>query len=213
MRIVYEPKAAAKCRTWSANAGLDAEGKGSLIEVGGLGLVRVEKPDTFIIEDVFLLEQEGSGAEYTAKADAVAKFYVDLIRGGGDPGTVLHFWHSHANMNVFQSGTDRDNVKDTFNKKSFCVAVTWNAKGDTYGEVTLFRPIEMRIDNVKVEVALPYDAALLVELREKVKPRVYTHAGVAGDAQMWVMGQGWIDVGGHSMPTTRDNRVQTYANA
>jgi hypothetical protein len=172
MKIIYEPIAAEKIRTWSLHAGLDAEGKGTLTEVGGLGTVRIEKPDTFVVTDSFLLEDQVAGAaDYVASAAAVAKFYEEFILGGGDPATVLSFWHSHANMGVFQSGTDRSNVKDTFSKKACCVAVTWNAKGEVYGEVTLFKPIEMRFDKVPVEIAWPYNPAHLAELREKVKPK------------------------------------------
>lgn len=169
MKIVYEATPAGKCWTWVLNAGLDEEGKGSLSEVGWIGKVHVEHGDVFVVDDVALLEQEATGGTFTASAEAMTKFYEGVILSGGNVGEWLHFGHSHASMQAFQSQTDRENVVDRFGKKPYCVAVTWNAKGEWYGEVTLFKPVFYRIEKVPVEMATPYDVAWLEELKRMVK--------------------------------------------
>lgn len=177
MNIIYTHLAAEKCRQWSANAGLGEDGKGTLLEVGWIGKVKVEPPDTFLIEDVFLFEQEASGAHFQVTPDMMAKFYSEYIERGGDPGELMHFGHSHANMSVFQSAVDKSNAVEAFWKKPYCVAVTWNAKGEVYGEVTIFTPIFYRVEKVPVLIRYPEVEVDLTELREKVRrpaPVVYT---------------------------------------
>ena len=175
MKIVYDYFAALKCKLWTINAGKDEEGKGKLTEVGWLGKVEQHK-SLFRITDVFLLpHRSNSSSHYNVDEEEVAKFYAEYIQSGGNPGDIKHFGHSHGTMSSFQSPVDKDNVDTAFARKNFCVAVTWNVKGELYGEVTMFNPFFYRFEKVPVEVEdyIPSDTyvqEVLAELRSKVPP-------------------------------------------
>lgn len=143
---MYSSTAAEKCRAWVDNA---TDARGARIECGWLGRVEVRAGPVFYIPEVHFLRQTGSGGSYNASAAAVAEFYTEFITKGGDPQTVTHFGHSHADMQAFQSGTDRGNVVDRFAEKGLCVAVTWNGRRELYGEVTIFKPV--RLAGLKAE--------------------------------------------------------------
>lgn len=81
-------------------------------EVSGIGKICVTKTHDFLLEDVWLLEQEATHADCEFSAESVAKFLIDYVDKGHKVEGLYFWWHSHGNMHTFWSGTDRATMKD-----------------------------------------------------------------------------------------------------
>jgi|GEM_PF-5376178 len=80
-------------------------------EVGWLGTAERTKDGDFLIDNVFLLEQEVSHVETELSVEGQEKLGIELIEGRGEEGIALSnrlkFWgHSHVRMQTQPSGTD-----------------------------------------------------------------------------------------------------------
>src|SRR3989344_5541461 len=84
-------------------------------EVGWLGTVRQTRYGNFLIEEVFLLEQEVSAAQTEISEDGIAKLAQELIEtrpDGVDVANSIHFWgHSHVRMGTSPSGQDETQMR------------------------------------------------------------------------------------------------------
>lgn len=84
-------------------------------EVGWLGTVRLTPYGNFLIEEVFLLEQEVSAAQTEISEDGIAKLVQELIetrQDGVDVANAIRFWgHSHVRMGTSPSGQDEAQMR------------------------------------------------------------------------------------------------------
>ncbi|MCC6978366.1 MAG: hypothetical protein IT343_08595 [Candidatus Melainabacteria bacterium] len=83
-------------------------------EVGWLGTISKRPDGNFLIEEVFLVEQEVTPVETELSVQGSEKLVLELLEGG-DPGlekaNKLHFWgHSHVRMGTSPSGTDESTM-------------------------------------------------------------------------------------------------------
>lgn len=84
-------------------------------EVGWLGTVSRKPNGDFLIEEVFLVEQEVTSVETELSVEGTEKLVLELLEDG-DPGldksNKLHFWgHSHVRMGTSPSGTDESTMQ------------------------------------------------------------------------------------------------------
>lgn len=84
-------------------------------EVGWLGTISQRPDGDFLIEEVFLVEQEVTSVETELSTEGSEKLVLQLLEGG-DPGldkvNKLHFWgHSHVRMGTSPSGTDESTMQ------------------------------------------------------------------------------------------------------
>jgi len=83
-------------------------------EVGWLGTVKRLNNGDFLIEEVFLVEQEVTGVETEMSVEGREKLVLDLLKDGDaglDKSNTLHFWgHSHVRMSTGPSGTDENTM-------------------------------------------------------------------------------------------------------
>ncbi len=83
-------------------------------EVGWLGTVKRLGNGDFLIEEVFLVEQEVTGVETELSVEGREKLVLELLEGGDaglDKSNTLHFWgHSHVRMSTGPSGTDENTM-------------------------------------------------------------------------------------------------------
>lgn len=84
-------------------------------EVGWLGTVIKRPNGDFLIEEVFLVEQEVTPTETELSVQGTEKLILELLEDG-DPGleksNKLHFWgHSHVRMGTSPSGTDESTMQ------------------------------------------------------------------------------------------------------
>ncbi len=119
------------------------------VEIGGLGTV-VEDSDGLLITDVFLLAQRVSASDTELDADAVFDFLARLVAEGGDPALVRLWWHSHADMDVVWSETDRTTIGSL--PGDFWVALLVNRRGEIACRLDAFQPQRQTWDLPLAEV-------------------------------------------------------------
>jgi len=107
------------------------------VEIGGLGTV-VEDPDGLLITDVFLLAQKVSASDTELDTDAVFECLAQFVAEGGDPALVRLWWHSHADMDVVWSETDRTTIGSL--PGDFWVALLVNRRGEVACRLDVFQP-------------------------------------------------------------------------
>ncbi len=119
-------------------------------EISGLG--KVEKIDGHLtVTDVEIFEQETSGAHSTIPTEALAKFQDDVVRKGGSMKNYTLWWHSHAHMGVFFSGTDTSTI-DGSTEFPYLVSLVVNKKGEYKARFDIHHPVHLIADNVDVEI-------------------------------------------------------------
>lgn len=85
--------------------------KAGNFEVSGLGSVVYDpKTNVFHVNEVYLLEQENTGTTTDLDAEAIGKLEFEHHKSK-TPGELRFWWHSHADMQVFWSGTDMATIK------------------------------------------------------------------------------------------------------
>jgi hypothetical protein len=96
-------------------------------EVSGFGTVLYdEKTSEFTIEDAFLVKQEGSSAATDICATDLGKAMYEAHKLKLK-GSINFWWHSHVNMPVFWSGTDKATIED-LGKNGWILATVFNKK-------------------------------------------------------------------------------------
>ncbi len=84
-------------------------------EVGWLGTVSKRPNGDFLIEEVFLVEQEVTPTETELSVQGTEKLILELLEAGDaglDKSNKLHFWgHSHVRMGTSPSGTDESTMQ------------------------------------------------------------------------------------------------------
>ncbi len=109
-------------------------------EVSGFGKVRTEK-DAYIITDIKIFRQRCTGEHTELNQEALAKFMLELSRRDEDPSLWNLWWHSHASMGVFFSGTDEGTIRE-LSRHTTLLSICVNKDGEMLG----------RIDNNKVTI-------------------------------------------------------------
>jgi hypothetical protein len=148
-------------------------------EVSGLGLVnRVEVLEkdgedrishiSYIIEEVFLPAEQDNGSSTTEIDEKVTHELIqELVKQGKDVEKLKLHWHSHATMNVFHSGTDKENYNLQHNG-SWLVSLVMNKDGDFLGRIDIYDKARISISNVPIYVIFPSP----IELPAKVKDNI-----------------------------------------
>ncbi len=167
-------------------------------EVSGLGKIEVGEDGELIITDCTIFEQKVSSAHSNIETEALAKFQVEMIQKGEDLGKWKLWWHSHATMAVFWSGTDTGTI-DTSTEFEYMVSLVTNHNHDIKCRVDMFRPLRMTEDDVQVYIQENENAELKAqceaEIKAKVTEPVVTYAKHVG-------------FGGHShLPTLYASRL------
>ncbi len=164
-------------------------------EVGWLGTVSKRPDGNFMIEEVFLVEQEVTSVETELSADGCAKLVMELLEGG-DPGleraNKLRFWgHSHVRMGTSPSGTDERTMRRFASEgHEFYVRGIFNKLGRSTFDVYYFDK-GYRILDVPWAVMDPLTDTVLLE-----RPSYYSgHPGSPRST--------WRDIlGANEKPTT-----------
>ena len=131
-------------------------------EISGLGNVQVID-GVPTVTDIILLKQENDPTETEMDADAVAKAVYDHHVSGME-GELKFWWHSHVNMGVFWSATDKDTIKELTQNGWFIHGV-FNKKNEYKCAYSNFDEISKEpifIDNLDLQIAesMVYDEQL-----------------------------------------------------
>jgi hypothetical protein len=148
-------------------------------EISGLGRVLLHKGNMFIV-NLYLLEQECTASDTELKPEAVAEFLTQLITNNEKPEEVKLWWHSHANMGVFWSGTDEGTAAKFGN--GWMLSLVVNKKGESKCRLDIYDPIHVTVDNLELIVthapaSKEMIAAIEAEVKNKVTSKSYTYVG------------------------------------
>ncbi len=149
-------------------------------EVSGFGKV-VRTDDGFEVVDVYLLEQECGGAHTDIDGTSLAKL---MYRTRDDEGDLRWWWHSHVNMGVFWSSTDKDTIID-LGKNGWIIATVFNKKEEMRSALAYKTQSELGehtqfIDQLATVILTPtYDDETLAawdkEFTDNVKKKSYVY--------------------------------------
>lgn len=144
-------------------------------EVSGLGKIELSG-NQFLVTHVMLLAQENTGASTDIDGKAVAKA---MFETKDMPGTLNFWWHSHANMNVFWSGTDLATIRQLGGQGWFISTVVnkRREKRSAYFQGENNGMPELFVDNIDTDVRPILDEgaeeAWEAEYRAKCKAKTY----------------------------------------
>jgi hypothetical protein len=141
-------------------------------EVSGLGTIIKDEKNRHVVNNIYLLEQEASASDTELKPEAISKLMTDMMKANQDPGALKFWWHSHAAMGVFWSGTD-DICAETLSKE-FAFSLVVNKAGERRCRLDLYSPFRITFDGVKVEELLQEDVDLKRECEKEVAEKVKT---------------------------------------
>jgi len=138
-------------------------------EISGLGTV-TRLGNDFLITEVHLLEQECTGASTDLSAEDVSRFLLESVRTGLDPSQLKLWWHSHAGMGTFWSGTD-DATAGRFSN-GWMLSLVGNKRGEYLVRLDLFEPIRLTLDGLEFSVRFEPDAGLRSAIEAEVEAKV-----------------------------------------
>jgi len=150
------------------------------VEIGGLGTVAADA-DGLLITDVFLLAQKVSASDTELDTEALFDFLARHVAEGGDPAQVRLWWHSHADLDVVWSETDRTTIRSL--PGDFWVALLVNRRGEVVCRLDASLPQRHTWELPLVEVLDPVGRdpetlcrAIDREILEKVRAYTVVHA-------------------------------------
>lgn len=167
-------------------------------EISGLGKLNViTDPGTGLREMVVtqfeIFEQVVSGTHSDLNPDALGKFLFEKIRDGEDPAEYRVWWHSHATMQAFFSGTDVGTINGS-TEFPYLISLVTNHKGDLIARVDIFDPVRVT-QNLEVEVIIDEDLELKELCRQEIEAKVRQQTwyggqkvpkrGEAGEPEPW----------------------------
>lgn len=138
-------------------------------EISGLGFVRNVGID-FYVHDLILLDQSCTYATTDLDEQAVSDFFLECIENGVDVSELKLWWHSHAHMGTFWSGTDEDTISKLSDE--WMLSIVANKSGDILGRLDIYKPLRVTFNELPVKIYYPIDEELREELKEEVHEKV-----------------------------------------
>jgi hypothetical protein len=188
-RVYIDPEEYQKLCTWVEMA------KG---EISFLGLLDEYRGAPYISK-LYLPKQQNTGATTSMDEGVVGRLLYDLGKEGLD-GKLRCWIHSHANMEVFWSGTDTGTIEG-FQSDDVFVSVVVNKKGKYKVRLDVFTPLRFVVEDLSLEVAIPeYDVKSECEaaFKENVSEGALPGAKITTSVgQNFVTPQRW-DFGGYA---------------
>lgn len=149
-------------------------------EISGIAKAKYDPDlDAFVITDVKIFEQEVSSATATLEGEDIAKFAFEMTKKGESLEEWCVWWHSHASMDVFWSGTDTGTMDVNPFGAPFMLSIVTNHKGEYRSRFDVYSPVHLYKDELEVNIYVPEDDTLLKEIQAEVKEKVSKKVYVA----------------------------------
>lgn len=189
IKVVFEYDALQKIKEWT---------KCTVKEISGMLLVD-HVGNTFTVLDVFLLKQTNTAGYTDIDDEALGKLVYDLaIKDKEDNGTrcaqLRGWWHSHANMGTFWSGTDNECIDSKIDDRGpeWWLSIETNRNGVLRARLDIKQP-RMMIDelqwSVKEHIPTELKEFCKKEYDEKVTQQTYNwpncHGGYDHDYDIY----------------------------
>lgn len=138
-------------------------------EISGLGKVEIIDGD-MVVTDVAIFEQTVSAAHSDISGASLAKFQTELIKKGESPKAWFLWWHSHAKMSTFFSGTDTSTI-DSSTDFPMMLSIVTNHQHEFSARFDLYRPLRMT-QILKVEILEEEDDETTEACRKEIAKKV-----------------------------------------
>ena len=109
-------------------------------EIGGMLIAKLDKDGDWVLQDPVILKQETSGGNCTLDKTALADYYIEMIQKYGRDIQFV-WWHSHAKMAAFWSGTDTATMKE-YAAGQWSMFLVVNVNAEYKFRVQMWDPIE-----------------------------------------------------------------------
>ncbi len=120
------------------------------------------------IRHLLLPEQRCTATSTIVDEKALSQVLLEAARQG----VLLNVWlHSHADMPVFFSAIDEQNIETAFPQSPYVVSLVVNRKGAMRARLTQFSPIGLEIDDLPVAVSV--SAYVEQAIRDEVKQKLH----------------------------------------
>ena len=143
-------------------------------EVSGLGRIKTALylgANVLVIDDIVILEQEGSAGFTEIDHKVISKFMVDVSKRKENIADWKVWWHTHTHS-TFWSKTDQDTIEEKFGK-TFVVALEVNNKdGSMIARIDVFNPFRYTVEVKNVKLMYDEDPNLRRKIAEEVKEKV-----------------------------------------
>lgn len=145
-------------------------------EISWIGKISAYK-NGFLVEKVKLVQQTVSPASTILDANNLGKAHLEIIREEGSLSGWKSWFHSHAKMGVFWSGTDIATIDEFDNEtpnNNWFFSMEFNHKMEWIARIDIFHPIHIvhHIENVEIiEEEYPEIEELC---REEIEKKVTT---------------------------------------
>lgn len=140
-------------------------------EISGIGQSQYVNQDTIKITDIVIFKQDVSGGSTDLNKDEMANFLSEKLKRDGDASDWNVWWHSHASMGTFWSGTDDDTIK-SFLSDGYIIALETNHKLDFIARIDVFKPFKHTIEDIDVEIDIEEDPRLYDKITKEIKEKV-----------------------------------------
>ena len=137
-------------------------------EVSWWGLLDYDKDtNVFTVMDIFLLDQEVSGASTEISANAIHKLMYETK----DSPYYLRWWgHSHVKMDVFWSGTDMQTMTEN-SENGWLLSTVFNQKRELKTAFCQNNPVSLFVDNIDTKIVSLRNEDWDTEFELKVKTK------------------------------------------
>ena len=113
-------------------------------EIGGMAIAKQDKDGDWILSEPTILKQETTGGTCTLDKDELAQFYADKAAKHGI-NIQFVWWHSHAKMDAFWSGTDTATMKE-YQAGNWSMFLVVNVREEYKFRVQYWKPFELGED-------------------------------------------------------------------
>jgi len=151
-------------------------------EIGGFMIMKKDKDGDYIISEPEILKQVVTGGTTEMDKEEVSDYYIKAAEKHGNDIRFI-WWHSHANMKAFWSGTDTSTMEE-YKGSDWAAFLVVNIKGEHKFSVKMWNPIDV-LEDVELNIlgmkTVPKSITNEVEkLCSKPKITASVHRGYGG---------------------------------
>ena len=163
-------------------------------EIGGFMIMKQDKEGDYILSEPEILKQTVTGGTTEMEKEEVADYYVKAAEKHGNDIRFV-WWHSHADMKAFWSGTDTSTMEE-YSGSDWAAFLVVNIRGEHKFSVKMWKPIDV-LEDVELNIlgqTVPKSITDEVEkLCSKPEVQTYTRTRQYGRNQLALagMGSGW----------------------
>lgn len=151
-------------------------------EIAGMGKTQITEEGDIMLIDIAIYDQTVTGGTADLSSLALAKFQTELIQNGESPKSWNLWWHSHASMQAFFSGTDTGTI-DSSTEYEYLTSLVVNRRRERKARLDVYHPFRFTHENLdiivgRLEEVIPED--ILAEVAQKVHVKTYSYENKAG---------------------------------